>query len=155
MDSQLSIQIAEQVSLQMESLKYLMWFVGVTVTIVLGFVALYGYWIWDLNKKVGVSVSGSDCELRNDKHYSDVGNLRLEIKGDSEKLGQSFKENSEKLGRSFKENLERSSRERDSAIKALEKKVDGFMATVNDQQQSNFKVLVGVLRDIGCSNPKE
>lgn len=144
MDSQLAAQISEQVALHTQGTQTLVWFITVVNAIFLGLLSLFGYWIWDLNKKVGKTVSGPECELRNDKHYSDVEKLRLEIKDDSEKL-------SERLTKG----LERSSRERDAAIKALEKKVDGFMATVNDQQQSNFKVLVGVLRDIGCSNPKE
>lgn len=144
MDPQVSAQITSQIELQMEMIQILFWFVGIVTTIFLSLITLFGYWIWDLNRKVGRAVSGPECEKRNGKHYGDVENLRLEIKDDSEKL-------SERLTKG----LERSSRERDAAIKALEKKVDGFMSTVTNQQQSNFEVLVGVLRDIGCDNPKK
>ena len=141
MDPVISTQIADQIAMQMEGIKSFIWFVSIINTIFLALASLYGYWIWDVHKKVGSSVSGADCELRNDKHYADVENLRLEIKGDSEKLGDGFSKD-----------LARASKERDAAIFALKEQVVAFMDKSSSQHQSNFEVLVQVLRDIGCDN---
>ena len=67
----------------------------------------------------------------------------FEIKGDSEKLGNGFSKD-----------LARASKDRDTAILALKDQVMIFMDKAVSQYQSNFEVLVEVLRDIKCDSKK-
>ena len=52
----------------------------------LAMVAMYGYWIWDLNKKISTAVTGAECESRNESQYGCTRDLRLEVKDDVKDL---------------------------------------------------------------------
>ncbi len=71
---------------QAQDITSVLWLIGIAMTIMMGILSIYGYWIWDLHKKTGKTVSGDDCERRNEKHYGDVEKLRLEIKTDFKEL---------------------------------------------------------------------
>lgn len=143
MDPEIATHISDQIAIHMQGIETLVWFITTINAIFLGLLALFGYWIWDVHKKAGSAVSGPECEKRNDKHYDDVESLRLEIKGDSDRLGDSFSKD-----------LARASKERDTAILALKEQVVAFMDKSSSQHQANFEVLVEVLRDIGCDKKK-
>ena len=74
------------VQAQAQDITSIFWLIGIAITIMMGVLSIYGYWIWDLHKKIGRSVDGDSCERRNEKHYGDVEKLRLEIKGDFKEL---------------------------------------------------------------------
>jgi hypothetical protein len=139
MDLEVSAQIANQIALQMEGIKALIWFFGIVNTMLLALGTLYGYWLWDLNRKVGVAVTGAECEARNNSQFANTGDLRLEIKDDSETLTKRFTEG-----------LARSDRERDTALASLQKQIEAFMTNSESQHQNNFETVVDVLREIGC-----
>lgn len=138
------------------------WIMGIETTIGLFLFGLYGKWIWDINRKVSTAVTGSKCESRNDNHYDDAKDLRLEIKSDIEKIGKSFDADIEKIGARFSEGIMRLSRERDANMKSLKEQLidhNKMIAAQNqaniDQQQNNFEMVVGVLEKIGCQYPKK
>jgi hypothetical protein len=53
------------------------------------------------------------------------------------------------LGARFSGDLKRSSTERDKAIDDLRNSVDGFNQSVFKQQQANFELVAGILKEIG------
>ncbi len=124
--------------------------IAIVFTVVMGMLTLYGYWIWDLNKKVSSSVAGPDCEQRNENHYQEAKSLRLEVKADFEKM-------SAEVSRRFSEGMARLSREREVSINSLKDQLDIYnnMVLANnkanvEQHQANFELLVDALKEIGC-----
>ena len=143
MDSVLLTQIADQIALQIGGVKNIIWFITVVNAIFLALLSLFGYWIWDLNKKVGMAVSGPECEARNNSQFLNTETLRLEIKADAEKLAERFSQD-----------LEKSGKQRDAAIAALGGQLSLFMNKVSDQHQANFEILVEALRDIKSADDR-
>ena len=156
MDPQIPVQIAGQIEAYMEGIKAILWFVSLVNVIFLGLLSLFGYWIWDLNKKIATAVTGADCELRNNHHYEDTEKLRLEVKGDIEKHGLQVDKDLKEMTDRFAYGMKRLSKESESAIKSLKaifvehNKALSAQNQINvDQHQKNFEALVGVLKDIG------
>lgn len=140
METEIATQVAAQLQIQATGMRNMMWFMVVVNGIFLALISLFGYWIWDLNKKVGRAVQGSDCEERNKLQYATTEKLRLEIKEDAKMLADKFSQD-----------LEKSSVQRDKAIASLQAQLTLYTEKVGLQQQANFDVIVDVLREIGCS----
>jgi hypothetical protein len=125
--------------------------------ITMGILILYGKWIWDLNKKVSTSVNGPDCEQRNENHYKDAKELRLEVKADFREMSENMTNEMEKVSKRFAEGMSRLGKEREVSIGALKEQLGIYnnMVLANskanvEQHQENFKLLVDALKEIGC-----
>ena len=144
------------------SITMIMWIVGISLSLMMGTLALYGKWIWDLNKKVAHAVTGSECEKRNENHYGENKDLRLEVKKDIEILGTHFEKDMRHMSDRFADGMKRLGTERDHAISDLKEQIINhhkIIAAQNqanlDQHQANFELLVGVLKEIGCNYPSK
>lgn len=75
-----------------DQIQIILWAIGIANTVTLFMLSLYGKWIWDLNKKIAISVTGPECEVRNKDQYADTEQLRLEVKEDFKELRRTIQE---------------------------------------------------------------
>lgn len=120
-----------------QDLTYIFWIIAFALTIMMFVLGLYGKWIWDLNKKISKSVTGGDCERRNDNQYSDTESLRLEIKTDMGVLGDRFASGMQRLSLDRKEGMD-----------DLKSSIDVFNKQVFEQGQTNFETIAGLLEKV-------